>query len=652
MQASILIRPAIFVLSVLLSSTIFAQKSKIDSLKSSLRTIRDTTYVKALLEICWNYRNIHTDSAEKYGKEALKLAQNNKHALSIATAYHYLGVIAQSRGRSMECLSYYFKVVEIAEKNHFQERLAFVYQGIGRVNQHQGNYTNALAYTNRSLALFEQQKHKVGISFCYITLGEIYTKQASYELGIEYYNKALAIRKESSNADGVATVYSLIGENLFLQRKYEQALQQLKKAREIFEKTENLRSIIIVYNRIAEIYLIEKKWNEALYYSKESEKLAYRTGLTEFIKKSYQNIIAIYVAQNDYVRAYSYQLLLSQHKDSIFETEKELKAQEIEAKYSSARAEQDVLLLKKENQNQLSFIYLGIIIFILMAMVMGVFYLNIRQNTKTNRQLLAQQKEIQEKNEALMRLNEAVTLQNQEITTQRDEQEKINIFKDKLFSIISHDLRSPIASLGSSLFLFKSNILTEIERNELIDRLDNSYQNTSYLLDNLLNWTRMQMQGLKINPIYVNLTDLVEEIFNLLKPQAENKNISLRCVITPEVKVFADIEMVKIIIRNLIHNAIKYTPPQGSILVTSFLTTGYVIIAISDSGSGMTAEEKVKLFSANHFSKHGTANEKGSGLGLLLCKDFVEKNNGTIWVESIKNEGSTFSFTLPVEAAK
>lgn len=652
MQASILFRIAIFIVLISLSPFIFAQKSKIDSLKGVLYTVRDTTYLNTLLEICWHYRNIHTDSAEKYGKEALKLAQYSKHNLSIATAYHYLGVIAQSRGRSMECLSYYFKVVEIAEKYHFSERLAFVYQGIGRVNQHLGNYTNALAYTNRSLELFEEQKNKNGISFCYITLGEIYTKQASYELGLEYYNKALIIRKESNNKDGVATVYSLIGESLFLQRKYEQALQQLGEALKIFEETGNLRSTIIVYNRIAEIYLIEKKWNEALYYSKESEKLAYRTGLTEFIKKSYQNIIDVYVAQNDYVRAYSYQLLLSQHKDSVFEIEKVIKAQEIEAKYSIAKTEQDMLLLKKENQNQLRVIYLITIIFVLMVMVIIIFYLNIRQNTKTNRLLSEQQVEIQAKNKALTLLNEAVTLQNQSITKQRDEQERINIFKDKLFSIISHDLRSPIASLGSSLFLFRHDLLTDLERNNLIDKLDHSYQNTSYLLDNLLNWTRMQMQGLKMTPTYINLTDLVVENFNLLKPQAESKNISLHCVIPSDLQVFADAEMLKTIVRNLIHNAIKYTPPQGEIHVTSFPMKDYVIVAIRDSGRGMTNEDKTRLFSAEHFSKYGTANEKGSGLGLLLCKDFIEKNNGTIWVESVINEGSTFSFTIPTKPIK
>lgn len=645
MRLSILRRAIVLICFSVISCTIFAQKSKIDSLNILLPKAKNKKNI--FINLCWAYRNIQTDSAEKYGKEALKLAEIQQHDSSLAVANHYLGVIAQSRGITSECLSYYFKVVEIAEKNNFQERLAFVYQGIGRVNQHQGNYSYALSYTNRSLALFERLQSQSGISYCYITLGEIYTKQKSYALGLEYYDKAFIIRKKQNNTDGIGTVYSLIGENLLLQRKYKEAKNFLEDAEKIFIKTENLRSTIIVYNRIAEIYIIEKEWEKALYYSKESEKMAYRTGLTEFIKKSYQNIIDAYIAQEDYVRAYSYQLLLLQHKDSITDIEKQINTQEVEAKYMSAKREQDILLLKKENKNQQNLIYLSIIIFLLMFAVGITFYFNIRQKRNSNHLLLVQQKEIQEKNEALMRLNEEITLQNQEITKQRDEQEKINIFKDKLFSIISHDLRSPLASLSSSLFLFKSKILSDKERNTLIDLLSRDYQATSYLLDNLLNWTRMQMQGLKIDPKMINLTDLVKENFNLLKPQAEKKDISLICNTPESLVVFADLEMVKTVIRNLIHNAIKYTPPKGNILVNSFITADYIITAIQDSGRGMSIEEQKKLFSSEHFSKYGTSNEKGSGLGLLLCKDFIEKNKGTIWVESIENEGSTFSFTLP-----
>jgi len=635
-----------------MSCPISAQESKIDSLKNLLPTVKDTTYIKALIDLCWNYRSVQLDSAEKYGKQAYTLAQRGKHTYLFALSMHYLGVVSLSRGNTAQALDYYFKVAELAEKNNYTERLAYVYHDIGRVNELQKNYEQAITYVNRSISIFEKLNNQLGLSYCYLTLGEIFRGQKKFNESLAYYEKSLLIRQKLNNQSGIAAIYSIMGKSYQIQLKYKEATNYLEKAYNIFSNANDTRGIVTALNRLAQIYIIQKNWEQALLYSEKSIKLARQTGITEVLKESYKNLIDIYVAKNDYVKAYQYESQLNSYKDSVLDQERERKAQEIEAKYMSTRREQDIALLRKENQNQLSFIYLSVTVFVLMVIVGVILYFNIRQNTKKNQQLLMQQKEIQEKNNALIALNEEVTIKNHEITAQRDEQEKINIFKDKLFSIISHDLRSPLASLQNSLFLFKSDILTPQEKETLIDLLLRDHQATSYLLDNLLNWTRMQMQGLKINPTQLKLADIIEENFELLMPQAEKKSISLVCNISTHIVVFSDLEMIKTVVRNLIHNAIKYTPPNGTVRVNSFTTTDYIITAIQDSGRGMSAEEQKKLFSPEHFSKFGTANEKGSGLGLLLCKDFIEKNGGTIWVESIENEGSTFSFTLPTNPVK
>ncbi len=634
----------------MISCTIFAQKSKIDSLKSLLPTAKDTVYIKTLLDICWLYRNVHLDSAEKYCREAYVLSQKNNHTYLFTLSMNYFGVIALSRGYTAQALDYYYRVIELAEQNGYTERLAFVYQGIGRVNNLQKNYEQAITNTNRSMALFEKLNNQLGVSYCYLTLGEVTTNQKKYREGLIYYDKALRIRQKLNNQNGIAAAYSLVGENYQLQEKYKESIDYLKKAEEIFLRIGDIRGTVTVLNRIGKIYMIQNENKQAIAYFEQSIRLARQTGITQVLAEVHQNLVDAYVLENNYVKAYQYEAMLYSYKDSVLNQEKEKNAQEIEAKYRSVNRERDILTLKKANADQRNLTYLSIIISLLMAGVGVVLYFNIQQKRNSNHLLLIQQREIQEKNEALMRLNEEITLQNQEITNQRDEQEKINIFKDKLFSIISHDLRSPLASLANSLFLFKSKMLSDEERNTLTDMLSRDYQATSYLLDNLLNWTRMQMQGLKINPQQLNLGELVRENFNLLKPQAEKKGVALEGNIADDITVFTDLEMTKIVIRNLIHNAIKYTPPKGKVRVTSFITTDYIIIAVQDSGSGMSIEEQKKLFSPEHFSKYGTANEKGSGLGLLLCKDFIEKNKGTIWVESIENEGSTFSFTLPKSA--
>lgn len=647
MRLSILKRALVLFCFSMISCTIFAQKSKMDSLKSLLPTAKDTVYIKTLLDICWTYRNLHLDSAEKYCREAYVLSQKNNHIYLFTLSTHYFGVIALSRGNTAQALDYYYRVIELAEKNGYTERLAFVYQGIGRINNLQKDYQQAIVNTNRSLALFEKLKDQLGVSYCYLTLGEVATNQKKYKDGLSYYNKSLQIRQKLNNQNGVAAVYSLMGENYQLQAKYAESIYYLKKSQEIFSKLGDIRGNVMVFNRIGKIYMIQNDSRQAITYFEQSIRLARKTGITQILIDAYQNIAKACIMEKNYIKAYQYEAMLNSYKDSVLNQEKEKNAQEIEAKYRSVKREQDILSLQKVNSDQRNLTYLSIIISLLMAGVGVVFYFNIRQKRNSNHLLLIQQKEIQEKNEALMRLNEEITLQNQEITKQRDEQEKINIFKDKLFSIISHDLRSPLASLSNSLFLFKSKMLSDEERNTLTDMLSRDYQATSYLLDNLLNWTRMQMQGLKLSPKQLNLGELVRENFNLLKPQAEKKGISLESNIADELAVFADLEMTKTVIRNLLHNAIKYSFQGGIVKVPAYIEAENIVISIKDNGRGMSIEEQQNLFGSEHFSKHGTANEKGSGLGLLLCKDFIEKNKGTIWVESIENEGSTFSFTLP-----
>jgi two-component system, sensor histidine kinase and response regulator len=647
MRLSILKQTLIIICFSTISCTIFAQQSKIDSLKGLLPAAKDTVYIKTLLDICWVYRNLQLDSAEKYCEEANILSQKNKHTYLFTLSLHYSGVVALNRGNTAQALDYYYRVLELAEQNGYTERLAFVYQGIGRINNLQKNYKQAIIHTNRSMALFEKLNDQLGISYCYLTLGEAATNQKKFKEGLFYYNQSLHIRQKLNNQSGIAAIYSLMGENEQLQAKYKESIDYLKKAEEIFSKLGDTRGMVTVLNRIGKIYMIQNDHKQAISYFEQSIKLARQTGITQILTEAYQNIAKTYAVENDYVKAYQYEAMLNSYKDSVLNEEKEKNAQEIEAKYRSVKREQAILSLKKANSDQRSLTYLSIIISLLMAAVGIVFYFNIRQKRKSNQLLLIQQKEIQEKNGALMRLNEEITLQNQEITSQRDEQEKINIFKDKLFSIISHDLRSPLASLANSLFLFKSKILSEEERNTLTEMLLRDYQATSYLLDNLLNWTRMQMQGLKINPKQLNLSELVRENFDLLKPQAEKKGISLESKVSDELAAFADLEMTKTVIRNLLHNAIKYSFQGGVVKISAHSEAENIVISIKDSGRGMSMEEQKKLFGLEYFSKYGTANEKGSGLGLLLCKDFTEKNKGTIWVESIENEGSTFSFTLP-----
>ncbi|TLP70680.1 PAS domain S-box protein [Maribacter sp. ACAM166] len=228
---------------------------------------------------------------------------------------------------------------------------------------------------------------------------------------------------------------------------------------------------------------------------------------------------------------------------------------------------------------------------------------------------------------------------------------ELNATKDKFFSIIAHDLRSPFNSiLGfSELLIEHVKKYDDEEIEKYLGIINSSTQSTLVLLDNLLNWANSQTGQVNFKPETVVLSSIIQPIFELLNSSAKNKSLALNYVQSEEIEVFADLNMIKTVLRNLISNAIKFTTSKGKINVYPVQYDKFVEIAVSDNGVGMNEETQNKLFNLEtNKTTLGTAKEKGSGLGLILCKEFVEKHGGKIWVESELGKGSKFKFTLPL----
>lgn len=228
--------------------------------------------------------------------------------------------------------------------------------------------------------------------------------------------------------------------------------------------------------------------------------------------------------------------------------------------------------------------------------------------------------------------------------------EQINATKNKLFSIIAHDLRNPFNSiLGFAEMLMNDyEKFSDSQRKEIIALIDKSSKNTFELLENLLLWSKIQIDKIEITKEKVQLKRLTSEALSAYKHVAQRKSISLEVNVPEEIYVHADEFTTKITIANLFSNAIKFTPANGSIRIDAARQQNFVEVSISDTGIGIPVEKIPGLFSAAGIgSTRGTGNEKGSGLGLTLCKEFVEKNGGQIWVESETGKGSSFCFTLP-----
>jgi signal transduction histidine kinase len=242
-------------------------------------------------------------------------------------------------------------------------------------------------------------------------------------------------------------------------------------------------------------------------------------------------------------------------------------------------------------------------------------------------------------------------VRHQEETEKRSvELERLNQVKDKFFSIISHDLRSPINALSGLLDLIDKGAVTAEELPKHIKELKARFNHTRVLLNNLLDWTLLQMDKLNLQAAKIDLKNIVDENIQLFGAMP-GKEIKLTNEIPPNTIGYADSNTINLVIRNLITNAVKFTKDQGEVRVNAVAQGNDWVVSVKDNGVGMPTDVLRILFDKTApYTTRGTANEKGTGLGLILCKEFVEKNGGKIWVESAEDYGSSFYFTVPKPA--
>jgi two-component system sensor histidine kinase/response regulator len=253
----------------------------------------------------------------------------------------------------------------------------------------------------------------------------------------------------------------------------------------------------------------------------------------------------------------------------------------------------------------------------------------------------------------IRKLQQQLEAQNALLAKQVEQLKELNASKDKFISMISHDLQSPFSSLRG-LIQFTADNLGKYNKNELenmMDLLGNSTDNLYALIENLLTWSRIQRGVLDHLPQNIDIQDIVAQNTNLLTPTADQKQITLKNLIAAKTLVYADANMVNAILRNLLSNAIKFTKPGGTVTVSARDDGGYIEIAVADTGIGIGPEHLSKLFRIDvRYKRLGTTREKGTGFGLILCKEFIERHGGKIWIESEVDRGTTVKFTVPKTA--
>ena len=361
------------------------------------------------------------------------------------------------------------------------------------------------------------------------------------------------------------------------------------------------------------------------------EQQSFRQGEVIFSKGD--RLKALYIIKSGRVKAHDGDYLFAEFGPREFFGEYSLIDDAIRSATVTALEDTQVLILHKDNFDRL-----------------------MERNTKVARAimetLIGRLRNCNVLEEKLSRKSQELKHEKEQIEQERANLEKLNATKDKFFSLIAHDLKNPFNTIIglSELVLQRFDSYSTKRIKEFVRQIYNYSTHTYTLLDNMLQWARSQTKQLKVQPEQVDLNVLIQDNINLLKNKAEEKNISLETDIHHGAdQVFADENMIGTVIRNLISNAIKFTPEEGLVVIRSRQSDPeHVIISVSDNGIGIPKENLPKIFDLDAgYSTQGTHAEKGTGLGLILSKEFVQMNGGKIWVESEVDQGSTFSFLLP-----
>ncbi len=582
--------------------------------------------------------------AKDYYERALDIYKKNQYFEGVATALRGIANVLGHWGEYEEALTYNQEALNFWEEIGNEEEIAASYNNMGMLYLELGNCDNAFDYFNKSLDIYQRLGSSSDILNLTLHLGDIYLQQQQYNKALEYYIKAQDIGKEVNNKKLKSIILSNIGEAYNKKGDYNKALQYQNQALKLKEEIGDKRRLSITYTELGSIYNNIGEYDKALFYLNKGLDAATEISFKYQLNKCYKNLSDVYKNIGNYKKAYDFFQLYISGKEKINSEDSKQKIAELQAKYQvekkdkeNERLRHSELLNKVQIRNQQ--LIIGFVLFILLGsfILSIVFHSRYQQNQKLNIQLSLKNKEIEEQQKNVEKLN-------------TDLQES-NAAKDKFFSIVAHDLKNPFNSLLvlTGLLIDDYDTLTEEERKQFIDQIKNSAENTYMLLQNLLEWASTQLGKTVIVKENIDISRISNEVITILRPIAKNKKITIGSDIPEKTFAFADKNMISTIFLNLLSNAVKFTPRDGEVRVRSIASNAHLEIQVADSGVGISSDNIKKLFRLDQkLQTAGTDKEKGTGLGLILCKEFVDKNNGKIWVESEEGKGSSFFFSLPV----
>ncbi|MBX3043746.1 MAG: tetratricopeptide repeat-containing sensor histidine kinase [Candidatus Kapabacteria bacterium] len=570
--------------------------------------------------------------------DLLKKIENEKESPGLfALAELYTGFFYGRKRLSEKAIQQYFKAEQYFLKAGNNEYLGIVYRSIGAAYRHMKDFDKSSHYFAKALEFIPdtnvREKSKVMNHY-----GDILRDMGRIDSAFHYYHLSLSIADKLDTAV-MANNFNNLGDLFMLRNNYDSSAYYFNKSLEWLLPTGEISEAAENYTSLADLNLKHGKSKEAIsYITKSIEMLDGRHSDYE-LYNAYEAAVNIYKELNkkDSLIKYLFNLYELEKITGKLRYQQNISAIEVER--SLQAKENEFNLLKKESIFNQLINYLLIIIVVLVIIAGILLWFQIKNKMKENLVLIKQKEEISQAKSELEAAYKDI--------------QQLNATKDKFFSIIAHDLRNPLGSfrdITKTLFDLHDEFSAE-ERVNFLRLMNESADKVYNLLENLLEWSRTQKGKIDFNPEPFDFHSIVSFNINLLNPAAENKNIKIINNTIENSIIFADPNLINAIVRNLVSNAVKFTDINGEVKIYYEVKDKKALISVEDNGIGMSPGDIEKIFRIDiSTTTIGTSNEKGSGLGLILCKEFVEMHGGEIGVVSTIGKGSKFWFTIPIES--
>lgn len=621
------------------------ESEKLSSNLNYHKGIAEVTYYKALI---YAQKNDYINAVSGYEKSKTLFRQLND-ALGVAKVNNSIGLLEIKRGNYAKGLQYSLSAIEELEKRNFTNELKLSYSNLAKAYYNINAFDKAIEFYLKALEIQTQLNDAKGINESNSYLAELYSTKKEHRKAIEYYEKVLAnVGTDNDSIRG--SIFPKLGGEYLKFNDYDKATKYLIQGYNINIRSKDKSSLLTVLNNLGDLNLQQKRLVLAEKQLRKAGEIAKELDNKNELLRHYKLMKALDSTKRKFDRAFIWQR-------EYYKLKNELNKNSINVDLSSSETtkleldpnfDKEVLIpndTKTETtnsvtvtENQQKFDRLKLIFYALLAALAIVSTFLVLIYLKRNSTIKYTQ-ELEEK-------NIKIQLQNEAFKEQTKHLENVNNVKDKLFSIVSHDLKDSLSSINGFIDLLRDGSLSREEFDNLIPELSENANSASLLLFNLLNWSKSQMHSLEPKPSLFDVQEVFEDKVKLVEQRLENKGITL---IDRSLRDFAyaDRSMFEIVIQNLLANALKFSKSGDTITISNHISNGNCIVSVADTGIGISKQNIEKIFKNNTFTTMGTNNEKGTGLGLSICKELIELNNGKIWVESTQNVGSTFYVQLP-----